>query len=81
MLHQQFISIKRDPTETVLRFNHRFHMAYRKLETPYSILVEATIQVYFNAMDALTAIFLRRLPLANIDILEKVFTEAITFMK
>ena len=81
VLHQQFISIKRDLAETVSRFNHRFHMAYRKLETPYSIPVEATIQIYFNAMDALTEIFLRRLPPADIDTLKKVFTEEITFTK
>ena len=50
-------------------------MAYYKLETPYSIPVEAAIQVYFNAMDVLTAIFLRRLPPANIDTLDKVFAK------
>ena len=56
-------------------------MAYHKLEMPYSILVGAVIQIYLNAMDALTTIFLRRLPLANIDTLDKVFVEAITFTK
>ncbi len=32
-------------------------------------------------MDALTMIFFRRLPIGDIDTLEKVFAEAITFMK
>ena len=61
VIHQQFISIKRDPTEIVSCFNHYFYMAYRKLETQYTILVGASIQIYLNAMDALTAIFLTRL--------------------
>ena len=43
VIHQQFISIKRDPTKTILHFNYRFHMAYHKLESPYTILVEAAI--------------------------------------
>ena len=81
VIHQQFISIKRDPTETISRFNHRFHMAYRRLESPYTLPVEAAVQVYLNAMDPLTAIFIRRLPAADIDTLEKVFTEAITFTR
>ena len=81
MTHQQFISIKRDLAEIVSRFSHFFHMAYRKLEMPYTIPVGDAIQIYLNAMDALTAIFLRRLPLANIDTLDKVFAEVITFAK
>ena len=47
----------------------------------YTIPVGATIQIYLNAMDALTMIFLRRLPLGDIDTLDKVFVEAITFTK
>ena len=81
MIHQQFISIKRDPTKIVSRFNHRFHMAYHKLEIPYTIPIGASIQIYLNAMDPLNIIFLRRLTLVNIDILEKVFVEVITFTK
>ena len=65
----------------VSHFNHRFHMAYHKLEALYTILVGVAIQIYLNAMDALTTIFLRRLPLADIDTLDKVFAEAIAFMK
>ena len=56
-------------------------MAYHKIETPYTIPFEATIQIYLNAMDTLTAIFLRRLPPGDIDTLEKVFAEAIMFTK
>ena len=56
-------------------------MAYCKLEMPYTIPVEASIQIYFNAMDHITTIFLRRLPKVNIDTLDKVFTEEITFTK
>ena len=48
---------------------------------PYTIPVEAAIQIYFNVMDHLTAIFLRRLPATNIDTLDKVFIEMITFTK
>jgi len=81
MIHQQFISIKRDPIEIVSCFNHHFHMAYHRLESPYTIPVEVAIQIYLNAMDPLTTIFLKRLPTMNIDTLEKVFTEAITFRK
>lgn len=81
VIHQQFISIKRDPTETILHFNHRFHMTYHRLESPYLIPVEAAIQIYLNATDPLTTIFLRRLPAIDIDTLEKVFTEAIMFTK
>ena len=68
-------------TEIVLCFNHPFHMAYHRLETPYTILVEVAIQICLNAMDPLTAIFLRRLLAIDIDTLDKVFVEAITFMK
>ena len=81
MIHQQFISIKRDPTKIVPCFNHHFHVAYHKLEMPYTIPVEVAIQIYLNAMNHLTAIFLRRLPPENINTLEKVFAEAITFTK
>ena len=56
-------------------------MAYRRLESPYMIPVEVVIQVYLNAMDPLTAIFIRRLLTVDIDKLEKVFTEAITFTR
>ena len=48
---------------------------------PYIIPIEAAIQIYFNDMDSLTMIFLRRFPLVNINTLEKFFTEAITFTK
>ena len=65
----------------ISRFNHRFHMAYHKLEMPYTIPVEVAIQIYLNAMDHLTTIFLRRLPMENIDTLDKVFTKVITFTK
>jgi hypothetical protein len=81
VIHHQFISIKRDLVEIVSRFNHHFHMAYCKLEMPYTIPVEATIQIYLNYMDHLMAIFLRRLPTTNIDTLEKFFLGAITFTK
>ena len=43
VLHQQFISIKRDLAKIVSCFNNHFHMAYHKLEMPYTIPVEATI--------------------------------------
>jgi len=56
-------------------------MACHKLETPYTIPIEATIQIYLNSMDHLMAIFLRRLPATDIDTLEKSFFETITFTK
>jgi hypothetical protein len=43
VIHHQFISIKRDLMETISHFNHHFNMAYHKLETPYTIPVEAAI--------------------------------------
>ena len=70
-----------DSTKIFSCFNHHFHMAYRMLEIPYTIPIGATIQIYLNAMDALTAIIMRRLPLGDIDILNKVFEKVITFMK
>ena len=81
MLHQQFMSIKKDPTETISCFNHFFYMAYHKFQSPYNIPVEASIQIYLNALDPLTAIFLTRLPPTNIDTLERVFSKAMTFTK
>ena len=48
---------------------------------PYTIPIGVAIQIYLNAMDALTMIFLRRLPPIDIDTLEKVFVEAIMFTK
>ena len=56
-------------------------MVYHRLESPYTIPVEVAIQIYLNAIDPLTTIFLRRLPATDIDTLEKVFTEAIIFTK
>ena len=56
-------------------------MEYHKLEAPYIIPVEDAIQIYLNAMDHLTTIFMRRLPSKKINTLDKVFTEAITFTK
>ena len=81
MIHQQFISIKRDPTEIVSCFNHHFHIAYHKLEMPYTIPFGSAIQIYLNAMDSLTVIFMRRLPLGDIDTLDKVFAKVIMFTK
>lgn len=62
-------------------FNHHFHMAYHKLEMPYTIPIEAMSQIYLNSMDHLMIIFLRRLPTANINTLDKAFSKEITFMK
>ena len=81
MLHQQFMSIKKDPAQIISCFNHCFYMAYHKLQSPYNIPVEATIQIYLNALDHLTTIFLRRLPPTNIDTLERVFSKGMTFTK
>ena len=47
----------------------------------YTIPGEADIQIYLNVMDPLMAIFLRRLPLGNINTLEKFFAKAIMFTK
>ena len=47
----------------------------------YTIPLGAAIQIYLNVMDPLPAIFLRRLPLGDINTLEKVFVELITFTK
>lgn len=79
--YNQFVAIKRGPQKIISRYNHRFHMAYQKMESPYTLLLPTTIQIYFNSMDQLMAILLRRLPPMDIDTLEKVFQEAVTFTK
>lgn len=43
LLYHQFISIKRDPHETISQFNHRFYRMYQRMEFPYTIPQEATI--------------------------------------
>ena len=78
-LYHQFISIKRDPYETISQFNHRFYRMYQRMEFPYTVPQEAAIQIYFGTLDSLTSIFLRRLPPRDIDTIEKVFKEAVTF--
>ena len=49
------------------------------MEFPYIVPQEAAIQIYFGTLDSLTSIFLRRLPSRDIDTIEKVFKEAVTF--
>ena len=49
------------------------------MEFPYIVPQEAVIQIYFGTMDSLTSIFLRRLPPRDIDTIEKVFKEVVTF--
>ena len=56
-------------------------MAYYKVDTPYTIPVETTIHIYINAMEHLTSVFLWRVPNTDIDTLDKVFIEEITFTK
>ena len=81
LLHHQFISIKRDPHKTISQFNHHFYRMYRIMKFPYIVPQEDVIQFYFGTMDSLTSIFLRSLPPRDIDTIEKVFKEAIAFMK
>ena len=45
------------------------------------VALPIVIQIYLSSMDQLTMIFFRRLPGENIDTLEKVFQEAVTFTK
>ena len=78
-LYHQFISIKKDPHETISQFNHRFYRMYQRMEFPYIVPQEAAIQIYFGTLDSLTSIFLGRLPPRDIDTIEKVFKEAIAF--
>ena len=51
------------------------------MEFPYTLPKEVAIQIYFGTMDSLTYLSLRRLPPRDIDTIEKVFKEAIEFMK
>ena len=81
LLHHQFMIMKKDPNETISRFNHRFHMAYRRMDSPFIVTLPTVIQTYLHSMDYLTMIFLRQLPLIDIDTLVKVFQEATTFTK
>lgn len=81
MIHHQLVSIKRDLAETISHFNHHFLMEYCKLETPYTIIVGSAIQIYLCSMDHGTIIFLRRLNVADIQTLGKVFEEVVTFTK
>ena len=30
LLHHQFMTMKKDPNETISRYNHKFHMAYKE---------------------------------------------------
>ena len=75
------MTMKKDPNETISRYNDKFHMAYKRMESPFIVMLLAVIQSYLDSMDYLTEIFLRRLPPIDIDTLEKVFQEAVTFMK
>ena len=81
ILHHQFISIKRDPHESISQFNHHFYRMYQRMEFPYTVPQEAIIQIYFGTMDSSTSIFLRRLPPRDIDTIKKVFKEDMSFMK
>ena len=56
-------------------------MAYKRMESPFVVMLPVVIQTYLNSMDQLMMIFLRWLPPVDIDTLEKVFWEVVTFMK
>ena len=65
---------------------HRDVLPYLKTFKSISSLqseipIEDIIHIYLNSMDHLMAIFLRILPMMDIDTFEKVFSEAITFIK
>ena len=79
--HQQFFVIKRDPHEIISRFSHYFHMTYQRMDSPYMVILEVAMHIYQNLIIQLIAIFLRRSPIENINTLEKVFQEVVTFMK
>ena len=49
------------------------------MKFPHTVSQEVAIHIYFGTMDSLTSIFLRRLPPRDIDTIEKVFKEAVTF--
>ena len=43
LLHHQFMTMKKDPNETISRYNHRFHMAYRRMESSFIVTLSAAI--------------------------------------
>ena len=75
------MTMKKDPNETISKYNYRFHMAYRRMESPFIVALPIVIQTYLDSIDYLTMIFLRWLPLVDIDTWEDVFQEMVTFMK
>ena len=73
LLHYQFMTMRKYLGETIFWYNHRFHMAYRRMESMFTLMLPVAIQNYLDFIDYLTVIFLRRLPTTDIDTLEKVF--------
>ena len=75
------MTMKKDPSETISRYNHKFHIVYKRMESPFIVALPIEIQTYLDSMDYFMMIFLWQLPLANIDTLEKLFQEVVTFTK
>ena len=73
--------MKKYSNETISRYNNKFHIAYRRMELPFIVMLPAAIQNYLDSVNYLTEIFLRQLPPTDIDTLDKVFQEVVTFMK
>ena len=43
LLHHQFMTMRKDLGKTISRYNHRFHMAYRGMESPFTVTLLVAI--------------------------------------
>lgn len=58
-LYRQFVEIKRQEHEPISTFNNRFHKAYTRLRDPYLLDNAAALPIYYEALDRLTAMFVK----------------------
>lgn len=61
-LYLQFIKVKREVNEPIASFNNRFHRAFTRLQDPYVLDDGTALGVYYEALDSLTATFLKWRP-------------------
>jgi len=75
-LYRYFVEIWRVEGELINTFNNRFHKSYCHLQAPYNIVAVATLPIYYDALDKLTSMFVRR---ANppVTTLAEAYTEVV----
>lgn len=69
-LYRQFVEVKRQGHEPISSFNNRFHKAFTRLQDPYVVSDASAREIYYSALDYLTAMFVRQTQPAPTTLIE-----------